>query len=240
MPIKRVGKFLETEDLGFVHSLGIESGQLEECVSEIVRRNIQGVFGCPDFDFRENSLNFLASLSDIRQVWFWDIHLQDIHGLYEQKGLEHFGISTKRPAIDFSEFRRLREVVWHPVKNDRGLEDLQSLETLDVWRYKPKDRSFSELRLPASLRKLEFNWCNQESIESLPLLPRVDELQLHYCLNLKSIDGLMKSMPNLKKLVITRCAKLELFDEAFNAPLEHLYINIRGKEVINKSVDQPR
>lgn len=240
MPIARVGKFLETADLGIAHSVGIESAQLDDCVDEINRRDIRGVFGCPYFGFRESNLNFLNRLCKIRQVWLWEFDLDDIEGLYSQKNLEYLGISPKRPAIDFSCFPRLRDLVWQPIKHDVGIEKLKLLERLDVWRYKSKDKSFAELRLPRSLKKLEFNWCSQESINALPVLPDLEELQLHYCRNLRSLSGLRESAPNLKKLVVTRCANLESFEEALEMNLEHVYINVRGKEMANNSINLTR
>jgi hypothetical protein len=240
MPIARIGRFLETADLGIVHSLGIESEQLDDCIAEINRRGIRGVFGCPVFGFKESNLDFLNQLHEIQQVWFWEIDLKDITGLYSQKNIELFGMSPKRPAIDFSCFTRLRDMVWQPIKHDAGVEKLQRLARLDVWRYKTKDMSFTELKLPESLRKLEFNWCNQNSITALPVLPNLEELQLHYCRNLKSLSGLRTAVPNLKKLVITRCANLESVEEALSMHLEHIYINVRGKEVANNSINRTR
>jgi hypothetical protein len=240
MPIERVGKYLETADLGIAHSIGIESVQLSDCIAEINRRGIRGVFGCPDFGFKESNLDFLSRLHDIRQVWFWEINLDDIAGLYSQKSLAYFGISPKRPAIDFSCFAGLRDMVWHPIKRDAGVEKLKKLERLDVWRYKTKDMSFADIQLPETLRKLEFNWCNQDSIRALPVLPNLEELQLHYCKNLKSLSGLMVAAPNLKKLVVTRCANLESFKEAFEMNLGHVYIEIRGKEMANNSINKIR
>lgn len=231
MPIKRIGKFLETDDLGIVKSLGIESAQLDECVSEIERRKIEGVFGTPCFGFKEEKLDFLKRLSGIRQVWFWDIALKSIDGIYEQTNLEYFGVSPKRPGIDFSRLQHLHDAVWHPVRNDTGIDALGNLKRLDIWRYKPKSKSFSDLRLPSSLEKIEFNWCNVESIRSLHELPRVTEMQFHYCRNLSAIDGIGTIAPNLKKLVITCCANLESFREALSLPLEFVHISIRGKTV---------
>lgn len=235
MPIARTGRFFETDDLGIVKSLGMESAHLPACIDEIKRRGIQGVFGCPAFGFGEDNLDFLAELSGIRQVWFWEVSLRRIDALYRQEDLEYFGIHPKRPPIDFSRLQRLRDAVWEPVAGDSGIDRLTRLRRLDIWRYKSGSKNFAELSLPASLRKLEFNWCNQESVAALQALPKLEELQFHYCRNLRSLDGLAKSMPGLKKLVVTRCANLEGIDEVLQMPLEHLYINIRGRTVADKS-----
>jgi hypothetical protein len=233
MPIARAGKYLETEDLGITHSLGIESSQLSECIEEINHRNIQGVFGSPVFGFIENNLDFFKKLHEIRQAWLWEISLKDVSGLYSQSELEYLGVFPKRPGIDFAQFKKLRTMVWQPVKNDAGLEKLENLASLDIWRYKSKNMTFNGLALPKSLRKLELNWCGQNEIDTLPCLPALEELQIHYCRNLNSLKGIGRLAPRLKKLVVTRCANLESFEEAQEMNLEHIYINVKGKVVAN-------
>lgn len=232
MPIQRIRRFLETEDLGIVHSLGIETKQLDRCVSEINRRAIRGVFGCPVFGFDEVNLDFLERLNAIVQVWFWEVALKDIDGLYSHSSLVYFGISPRRPAIDFSRFPKLHKAVWHPVRFDTGLGRLSELTRLDIWRYKPESRGLAELDLPASLNQIDFNWCNFEQLEGLMTLPNLEELQCHYCRNLTTLKGLSAIAPNLKKLVIIRCANLTDFEEALGLDLAHVYINVKGKELV--------
>ena len=71
MPIERIGKFLEFEDLGITHSLGIETDQLNSCLKEIKKRDIKGVFGCPVFGFKEDNFDFMNEIPFVIQVWFW-------------------------------------------------------------------------------------------------------------------------------------------------------------------------
>ncbi|MEM7468333.1 MAG: hypothetical protein AAF387_15795, partial [Pseudomonadota bacterium] len=208
MPIKRVGKFLETSDLGITRSVGIETTQIARCVSHIQKKKILGAFGCPAFGFRQDNLDFLNELALLKQVWFWEIDLKDISGLYALDNLEYFGVHEKRDSIDFSQFPRLRKAVWHPVKNDRGLDELDALLELDIWRYKPKDKSYETLEIPASIEKLDLNWCNPSSLDQMPMLENLLELQIHYCRNLTTINSLLDFAPNLRRLVITRCANL--------------------------------
>ena len=234
MPIQRVGKFLEFEDLGITPSLGIESAQLKRCVARIRRRNIRGAFGCPIFGFNEENLDFLGQLPALEQVWFWEIDLKDIDGLYALAGLRSFGIHEKRAAIDFSKLPALERVVWHPRKNDSGVEHLSRLRRLDLWRYKPKEKSYGELALPESLERLEINWSNPIQLKGFPELPNLKELQFHYCRNLVSIDGIAEFAPNLKKLIVTRCANLADYASVGDLSLDHLYINIKGEEVAKR------
>lgn len=234
MPIERIGQFLESDFSNQYVSpaLGIESNQLEACVDEINRRNIKGVFGCPAFNFREDSFDFMNELQGIEQVWFWEVKIKEIQGLYRQGGLRYFGVSPKRPRIDFSRFPELGYVHWQPVRGDTGIGTLSKLSTLDVWRYKPSTKELSGLDLPGNLRKLDLNWCNMESLRGAPEMPNLVELQIHYCRNLTSIEGLPDIAPNLRKLIVTRNAKVEGFEEIKSMDLDHVYVNVRGKEIL--------
>ena len=196
------------------------------------------MFGSPVFGFRENNLDFLPSMPALEQVWFWEISLKDVEGLYALKNLRRFGIHEKRVAIDFSQFPELEEVVWHPRGKDCGLEQLLKLRNLDLWRFKPKEKSYKALRLPQGVEKLEVNWSNPADLDGFPYLPRLRELQFHYCRNLASIDRIAEFAPNLRKLVVTRCANLVEFESVHDLGLEHLYVNIRGKEVAIKRVHE--
>ena len=235
MPIERIDKFFETPDLGITHSLGVETHQIDDCIREVQSRNILGVFGCPVFGFKQDDLDFFHEIPFIRQVWFWATNLKNIDGLYALKELEYFGISGKRPQIDFSRFPLLKKAIWHPTRKDSGLENLDNLEELNVWRFKPKDKSYSSIPLSKNLRKLDLNWCNPVSLAEMPALDNLEELQIHYCRNLETIASLLNFAPNLKRLVITRCANLSDYEIVNEHDWEHLYINIKGKTVANKS-----
>ncbi|MCG7977580.1 MAG: hypothetical protein N0E58_05510 [Candidatus Thiodiazotropha endolucinida] len=235
MPIDRVGKFIETEDLGITHSLGIESDKLKACIKEITKRNIKGVFGCPVFGFKEDNFDFMRDIPSILQIWFWEINLKDIEGIYALKNLKYFGVSEKRPKIDFSQLPKLETVVWHPIRNDGGIESLSKLIRLDLWRFKSKNKSYTDLKLPENIEKLDLNWCNPTSLDELPIMNNLKELQIHYCRNLESINAINKIAPNLKRLVVTRSANLEKYQSIQEKEWEHLYINIKGKTVANKS-----
>ena len=235
MPIARVGEFLETPDLGVTHSLGIESRMVDACIAEIQRRDIRGVFGSSYFGFREETLDFLELVPAIEQVWFWDIDLKDIDGLYALGRLRYFGIHERRASIDFSRFPALHSMVWHPRTKDSGVEYLRCLSQLHLWRFKPKSKSYESLQLPQSIEKLEVNWSSPSDLQGFPTLPNLRELQFHYCRNLVSLDGIADFAPNLRKLIVTRCPNLVSYASVNDLALEHLYINIKNKEVANKS-----
>ena len=236
MPVKRQGRYLEFADIGIVPSLGIETSQLDDCIAEIRRRGIKGVFGCPVFGFKQTDLDFLEKVPFVVQVWFWQITLADIDGLYALRDLKYFGVHDKRGPIDFSQFPRLEHIVWKPIKGDKGMDSLNAVTSLDLWRFKGADKTFASLRVPSSLERLEINWSNPCDLRHFPLLPKLKHIQFHYCRNLVSLDGIVESMPNLEEIVITRCPNLADYNMLSALTLKRVYINIRNKEVANKGL----
>lgn len=228
MPIVRESGFLQSHDSGLGTRLGIESSKLRDCIEYAKSMDIRGVFGAPCFGFHESNLDFLAEMPWVEDVWFWDINLKDIGGLYQLKGLRYLGVESKRPPIDFSRLKRLQAVVVTPQNKDHGLERLAGLETLHVWHFRPKEKTFSTLQLPSSLKELQINWASPESLEELQALEHLKTLELHRCRNLKTIGSLARKYPLLERLIIDSCGKVEVGEvaEAIKplANLAHAYV----------------
>jgi 23S rRNA-intervening sequence protein len=146
MPIARERRFLRWPDMRPAPGLGLESSRLEECVQEINRGQVMGVFGSPVFNFYESDLNVLTRIPHVEAIWFWDVDLKNIDGLYALDALRKFGVHPKRPAIDFSKLPKLKQLVWHHTRQDRGVSDLVALESLHSWRYRPRGSTFGGLR----------------------------------------------------------------------------------------------
>src|SRR5512146_540318 len=73
MPIVRDGGFLYWPDMGPAPGLGLESSRLDECIEEINRRHITGVFGSSVWGFYESDLNVMARVPHVDAIWFWDV-----------------------------------------------------------------------------------------------------------------------------------------------------------------------
>lgn len=209
MPIAREDEFWVTHDPPHDPGIGVESDRLRECIDRIERDRAKAVFGHEEYGFSGSNLDFLTAVPWVEAVWFWDVALDCVDGLYALEGLEHFGVQPRRPPIDFSRFPRLQHVNLHPRARDSGLERLDSLESLHVWHYRPRDRSFSSLRFPISLRELEINWANTTSLVSLPSLPNLRRLEVHRCRNLVELGDLRQKFPRLEHLVVTTCGKVQ-------------------------------
>lgn len=209
MPIAIENGFYQTHDLAHVSCLGIETGRLQDCVAKVKIERIKGVFGAASFGFTGSTLDFLAELPWLEAVWFWDMNLQSIEGLYALKNLQHFGVHPKRPPLDFSRFPRLRHVVIEPRAKDTGLEKLKELQLLHIWHFRSKDNTFAALDFPETLEELQVNWANPDSLESLPAITNLRRLEVHRCRNLAHLGDLGRKFPNLEHLVVDGCGRLQ-------------------------------
>jgi hypothetical protein len=230
MPIEREGRFLVSRDLAEVPSLGLESATLSACIREAKSRPYRSVFGCPSFGFKESSLDVLAELPLLESVWFWDISLKDVDALYALTKLKSFGVHPKRPPIDFSRLKELRQVVWHYKATDTGISSL-SLKKLHIWHCSLTSDDFSGLQLPNSLEELQINWANASKFDGLCELPNLRHLEVHRCRNLESLSALPTLFPKLEHLVVTTCGKVSVPEaswlKAHFPSLRHAYVKDR-------------
>jgi hypothetical protein len=209
MPIAREGKFLVTETMEHTPHLGIESSILNDCVLEAKTKGYKGVFGSPNFGFKEPTLDSLLSLTELESIWFWDIKLESVDAVYELKSLLSFGVHPSRPALNFSRIPTLKRLVVEPRPKDSGIETLAALEMLHIWHYAPKTKTFENMALPPNLQELQLNWANPQSLDGLTISPTLKRLEIHRCRNLENISSLPTLFPNLEHLVITTCGKLD-------------------------------
>ncbi len=207
VPIKLEDGFYMTHDLAHVSCMGIESARLEDCIERITRDRIAGVFGHKGFGFTGDDLDFLHSMPWIEAVWFWDVKMRNVDGLYALAGLRHFGVSPARPAIDFSRFPQLRTAVVQPKARDSGLDACSHLKLLHVWRHPPKGREFS-LAVPDGLEELGVFWSSLPSLDSLPELSRLKKLEVARCRSLETLGDLGAKFPSLERLVVSASGRV--------------------------------
>lgn len=232
MPITREGQFLITHDLDRdnVPSLGMESSQLAACIAEAKARHFVRVFGSPCFGFKEDTLDFLEELPWLSKIWFWDIHLQNIEGLYSLDKLKFFGVHDKRPPVDFALLPHLETIVWIFNRKDSNIASLSALKALHLWHYNPKAKNFDGLTLPSNLEKLEITWANPASVESLPVLPNLRRIEFHRCRNLTSLSGLNQVTPLLEEIIVTTANRVLDSESLLNLPHLKLAI-VNGKRI---------
>ena len=190
-------------------SLGIETDRLEACINEANTKAISGLFGSPGWGFKQDNLDFLTQTPDVESIHFWDVELKNIDGLYSLKNLRSFLLDGKRPGIDFARFSKIESITWSYNKKDTNLKCIEAAKNFYLWHFNPKDKSFSSLELPVTLKKLEVNWANPTDLQGLPRLPHLQEIEFHLCRNLRSLDGLELISPKLRRVIVSRCKKLK-------------------------------
>ena len=210
MPIFRQGDFLLSHDLAPNTCLGIESDKLAVCIAYAKTTRVKGLFGMSTFGFRQTNLDFLYDLPWLENVWLPDVELHNLDGLYALSELRYLGLPPKRPGVDFSHFPHLESLIFQPRPKDSNLETLKSLSLLHVWHFRPKNKSFSILKLPESLSELHLNWASPRTLGDLGGLPDLRRLEIHRCRNLEELGDLGKKFPLLEHLVIDTCGKVSV------------------------------
>jgi len=226
MPIEYYkNKFIFWPDANHTPSLGIDSDRLPECLAEVKCRSLKGVFGTRPF-FRENNLDFLATVPWLEAAQFWDVQLKNLAGLYALTNLQHLRLSGSRPPLILDRFSKIHSLVWEYDAKDSGCQLLPVLENLYLWRYKSVNKTFEEISIPNSLRTLEINWSNVFTLFGLPYLPSLMHLEINRCRDLNSLGDLAEKCPNLESLFIVSSGRLPATEAervAVNLPkLRHL------------------
>jgi hypothetical protein len=236
MPIERkTNGFLEWDaepKLSQGRGLGLESGRIEECMAHYNAGGFTRLFGSRQFGFREDNLNFLTlARTQPSEIWFWDIELRDVEAVYGLSVLKEFGINSKRPGINFSRFKCIFTVINDWIRHDTGLSKA-SIQKYGLSHFKPRSKSFSDTEIPISVQSLHLTWANPQSLEGLPLMPDLTELQIHRCRNLSDISLLPSLAPNLKKLIITTSSRLNPTSGILDHPKLSLAL-VDGKKLVS-------
>lgn len=191
-----------------IPSLGIHTARLDECIAHYHEKGFRGLFGHPSFGFQQDNLDFLSRTANATYIWLWDVSLRNIDALYELTELEYVGINPKRPGIDFSCFPGLRTTVNDWIKSDTGISN-STITEYHLWHFKPRSKSFEGLDIPRGVKELQLNWANPATLDGLPTLKKLKELQIHRCRNLTDLSALPRIAPNLQKLLTTTSSRID-------------------------------
>lgn len=238
MPISRDERgFLYFPDAWQVPALGLESARLVECIAELDRRKLVGVFGTRPY-FSESNLDFLLQIPAVQQIELYDVKLRKVDALYELPKLKWLRLTARRPPLSFDRLGALIGLVWDYRKGDSGLERCEALAFLNSWRFKSSTGDLSELSVPSSIVELGLYWCNAQTLDGIPSLPNLKRISIERCRNLKDIRPLAKACPNLEHVVVAACGRVTSAEgEALGRELprvRHLYA---GNKVIRTAPD---
>ncbi len=232
MPIKLESSgFYEWHDsMNGVPMLGISTARLDDCLTRYQDGNFYGLFGHESFGFEQDNLDFLSRTPDATHLWLWDVSLQNIDGIYKLTEPEYVGVNPKRPGIDFSCFETLRTAINHWIRSDKGIAD-STISEYPLWHFNPRSKSFDGLEIPLQVQHLEINRANPSTLDGLPVLTKLKELQIHRCRNLADLSALPRIAPNLRKLLTTTSSRIDTSAGILDHPaLETALID--GKHII--------
>ncbi|MDR4891001.1 MULTISPECIES: hypothetical protein [unclassified Chryseobacterium] len=159
-------------------------------------------------------LNFFDEIDFIEKFYISKYDM-DYSGIYKLKNLKSLDVIYReaiKPNIDYSQFKKLEylSINWYDKEID--LSENKHLKKLVIWKFKPKTKSFSYIKLPTSLENFEITESNIQSLDGLVLLS-LKSFEGHYCSKLTSLDGLIKSSDNLQSFILESCGNLTNYND---------------------------
>jgi hypothetical protein len=129
--------------------------------------------------------------------------------LYKLKKLRRIvtNITNNKPNINYSKFIHLEylSIDWHIDFPD--LSNNKNLKEVVIWKYKPKNKSLSELKLPQGIEKIKITESNIEDLEGFKS-KQLKTFEAYHCRTLRSLIGLKDFADNLEELTLDYCKKI--------------------------------
>lgn len=207
MPIRKIGDFYVNIEDG-KKQLGIDSNNISGCIKEYKSGKYDGVFGSADFGFKEDNFDFLHELSNVKKIWFNDVNLKNIEGVYSLNSLEYFGVHGKRKGINFALLENLTQISTDWISKDEKMDSCNHIENFYFWHHKPKEKSFENYTFPNCSNTVHLNWSNVYDLTTVNALKGMKRLEIHRCRNLVSLKGLENYSDTLEEIFVDTCGKL--------------------------------
>lgn len=211
--------------------LGIELDRLESCIEYANEKGIKKAF--IEYSNQGNDIKNVDFFKD--QDFFTGLTITatnlDITGIHHLKMLKYLNVFENKQKIDFSAFPLLEEasIDWNDKINN--LDKCRKLKKLTLWKYKPKSKSFNELRGINSLVSLKITQSNIESFNGIETLMNLNSLEGYYLQKLSSLNGVESLKNNLKVLILENCKKLVNYEQILQqmSVLEKLILSNCGE-----------
>lgn len=157
-------------------------------------------------------MDFLKEVDFIEKISIDNTNV-DCTGLYYLNNLKYIIITVKnkKQFIEYSRFKHLEylSIDWYSKFPD--LSKNNKLKELIIWKFKPKSKSFSELKIPKSLERFEITESNVKSLQDLDL-PNLKKFEGHYCNEMGNFEGIENNSQYLEVLILSFCKKLNNYD----------------------------
>lgn len=172
---------------------------------EITGINISRTMGY-DLD----DLDFLNELPSLRALYIQN-EISDISPIFNLKELEFLILEDTREQIDFSVWKKLRDlrITWN--SRHKNLNECIRLENLSLRKYNPKEKCLIKMHLP-ELKELTLITTRLESLEGIAGAGKLVNLELAKAPNLRDIVALEGVKKTLERIEITSCKKIESYE----------------------------
>ncbi len=159
------------------------------------------------------NLSFLKKIDFIEEIFISDLGLDDYSGIYYLENLKklHVNLNKNLPHLEYSKFKNLEflSIDWHLKFPDLSVNS--KLKELEIWKFKPKSKSFKEIKLPESLESLEITESNILDLEGLSL-PNLKVFEGYYCSTLKSLNGIQNFSSSLTNFALENSRKVSDYE----------------------------
>ncbi len=199
---------IQYTNIGFKSYMILESENLENSINYINKNDVTNISISTKKKFNLTNLDFLVNCKSINRVV-----VDDSEGVIEKKGIlnlngliELIVDKNKTSAIDLSNFHYLKMLTIDYHENWLNIFFIKSLECLRIYEIKI-DLIPIDADLP-NLTTLEIAGGKLSSTEGVEIFENLEVLNLHLLSKLRILK-FTREMPNLKKLFIEDCKKIE-------------------------------
>ncbi len=210
--------------------LSIETDRLDDCIQYAKEKGITRIFLNRKFGYNLNDVRFFEHNNFFKAVSITDESI-DISGVHYLHDLEYLSLSNGKQKVDFSSFPDLQEcsIDWNDQVSNMAV--CAKLGKAKIWKYKPKSKSFYELKDIVSLRHLHITESSIESFDNIQYLKNMSYFEGYYLSKLKTLKPIQLLHDRLKVLILEHGKKISDMEEVLSKmdSLEKLILSDCGE-----------
>lgn len=218
MKIEVVDGFKMLSDISRKPTLVIESDRLNDCMRYAVEKKITRIYLQKTFGFNLSNVDFFREYSfftDVSVIRDWaEI---DVSGVQFLKKLARLTLSNDNQPLDFSNFPQLNEASIEWNNKIINLNQCKELNSLVLWKFKPRSGSFKELKGLSNVTSLKVTQSPIISLSGLEELPHLENFEAYYLSKLENLNGIDAIRHSLRSLILDNCKKLHDYEDALSS-----------------------
>jgi protein phosphatase 1 regulatory subunit 7 len=218
MKIDIVDGFKMLSDITRKPTLVIESERLVDCMHYAQEKKITRIYLQKNFGFNLSDVDFFKKYDFFTEVSvIKDLNDIDVSGIQFLKQLVRVTLSNENQGLDFSNFPQLEEASIDWNSKVINLSQCKKLNSLVLWKFKPKSGSFKELKGLGNLTSLKITQSDIKSLSCLEELPHLENFEAYYLSKLEDLSAIDVVRHSLKSLILEKCKKLHDYEDALGS-----------------------